>query len=103
MSATVIGPNPPAQSISRASIEQLPARDVSVWRAYLDRSEHKRQADKHYFATELKRSGPTILLEPPHGNSARNIPLDHEPSWYAGAEALHIAAVIVSFQTPAGG
>ncbi len=103
MSATVIGTNPPAQSISRTSIEQLPARERSVWLAYLDRSVYKRQADKDYFAAELKRSGLTVPLEPPHGNSARSIPLDRAPSWYAGAEAQHIAAVIVSFQTPAGG
>ncbi len=103
MSATVIGTNPPARSVSRATIEQLPARERSMWLAYLDRSMHKRQADKDYFAAELKRSGLAVPLEPPHGNSARSIPLDREPSWYAGAEAQHIAAVIVSFQTPAGG
>lgn len=103
ISATVIGTNTPVQSISRASIEQLPARERSPWLAYLTQSERKRQADKDYFAAELKRSGLTVPLEPPHGNSARSIPLDREPAWYAGAEAQHIAAVIVSFQTPAGG
>ena len=103
MAATIIGTNPPAQPISRTRIEQLPLRERGEWLAYLDRSERKRQADKDYFTAELKRSGLAVPLEPAHGNSARSIPLDREPSWYAGTEAQHIAAVICSFQTPAGG
>lgn len=31
------------------------------------------------------------------------IPLDHDAAWYASPAALHVADVIVSFQTPAGG
>jgi PelA/Pel-15E family pectate lyase len=42
-------------------------------------------------------------MEPSHDVAARSIPLDREPSWYASDEARHIADVIVSFQTPAGG
>lgn len=42
-------------------------------------------------------------IEPPHGYSARSIPLDREAAWYTSAEARHIADVIVSFQTLAGG
>ena len=31
------------------------------------------------------------------------MPLDRSAAWYASAEARHVADVIVSFQTPAGG
>ena len=41
--------------------------------------------------------------DPPLGFSARSMPLDREASWYSSPEARHIADVIVSFQTPAGG
>jgi hypothetical protein len=31
------------------------------------------------------------------------MPLNRTPAWYATPEARHVADVIVSFQTPAGG
>lgn len=101
--ASILGVNSPPQPITRATIDRLPSRQRSVWLAYLQRSQRKRQADKDFFTAELKRSGLAAPLEPPHGYSARSIPLDRAHSWYAGAEARHIADVIVSFQTPAGG
>ncbi len=103
LGATIIGRNPPAESISRQNIKRLPPGKQGPWLAYLERSERARQADKDFFQVELKRSGRKTPLEPPHSFSARSIPLDQNSSWYAGAEAQHIAAVIVSFQTPAGG
>jgi PelA/Pel-15E family pectate lyase len=41
--------------------------------------------------------------DPQLGFSTRSMPLDREASWYGSPEARHIADVIVSFQTPAGG
>jgi PelA/Pel-15E family pectate lyase len=101
--ASVVGANPPAQSLTRERVKQLPAAERTQWQAYLDRSEQKRKADKDTFAAEMKRAGINAILEPPHGYGARSVPLDREPSWYAGPEAAHIADAIVSFQTPAGG
>lgn len=101
--AAVIGTNPPAQSLTRARIEQLPASQRTPWLAYLARSEQQRQADQDVFRAELKRAGLAAPIEPPHGFGARSIPLNRDSAWYAGAEARHIADVIVSFQTPAGG
>jgi PelA/Pel-15E family pectate lyase len=100
---STIGTNPPAESITRARIVELPQAQRGAWLKYLDRSERQRQADKNAFQAELKRDGITTSTEPPHGYSARSIPLDRDPSWYASAEARHIADVVVSFQTPAGG
>ena len=51
----------------------------------------------------MKRAGVAAPIEPPHSLSSRNMPLDRPPEWYTSIEARHIADVIVSFQTPAGG
>ena len=101
--ASTIGTNPPAQSITRKRIEQLPATKRQQWLQYLDRSQQQRITDKIRFQEEMKRSRVVTPIEPPHCNSARGIPLDRAPSWYAGAAARHIADIIVSYQTPAGG
>lgn len=102
-SAATIGNNPPVEPLTRERIALLPPGEQNAWYAYLDHSRQQRQADKDYLQAELKSVGVKTQTEPPHSFSARSIPLDREPAWYASAEARHIADVIVSFQTPAGG
>jgi PelA/Pel-15E family pectate lyase len=102
-SATTIGTSPPVEPLTRERIALLPAKERSAWTEYLDRSKRQRQADKDALQAELKNAGMEKATEPPHGFSARSIPLDRDRAWYASADALHIAEVIVSFQTPAGG
>jgi PelA/Pel-15E family pectate lyase len=102
-SAATIGTNPPVEPLTRERIAQLPPKERNAWNAYLERSQRQRQADKDFFQAELKRAGITTPVDPPHGFSARGIPLDRDAAWYVGPEARHIADVIVSFQTPAGG
>ena len=101
--ASTIGTNPPVEPLTRERVGLLPAKDRSAWLDYLERSKRQRQADKDSLQAELKRAGMEKPTEPPHGFSARSIPLDREAAWYASVEARHIADVIVSFQTPAGG
>jgi PelA/Pel-15E family pectate lyase len=101
--AATIGTNPPVEPLTRERIAQLPPRERSAWNAYLEHSRRQRQADKDFFQAELKRAGITTPIDPPHGFSARGIPLDRDAAWYSSADARHIADVIVSFQTPAGG
>jgi PelA/Pel-15E family pectate lyase len=101
--ATTIGTNPPVEPLTRERIALLPAKERSAWIAYLERSKRQRQADKDALQAELKSAALEKPTEPPHGFSARSIPLDRDAAWYASAEARHIADVIVSFQTPAGG
>jgi PelA/Pel-15E family pectate lyase len=101
--ASIIGTNPPVEPLTRERIALLPPRERNAWLEYLARSQRQRQADKDFFQAELKRAGIEKPIEPPHGYSARSIPLDRAASWYTSAEARHIADVIVSFQTPAGG
>ena len=101
--ASVIGTNPPANSLTPERIAQLPTAERHAWQAYLERSIRQRKADKEFLTGELKRTGLDRPLEPQESPSARSIPLGRDPSWYASNEARHIADVIVSFQTPAGG
>lgn len=101
--ASTIGTNPPVEPLTRERVALLPAKERSAWLDYLERSKRQRQADKDSLQAELKRAGMEKPTEPPHGFSARSIPLDREAAWYASVEARHIADVIVSFQTPAGG
>jgi PelA/Pel-15E family pectate lyase len=100
---TTVGTNPPAESLTRERIAQLPAKEQAPWLAYLERSQRQRQADKDFLKAELKAAGLDKPTEPPHGFSARSVPLDRDAAWYSSADARHIADVIVSFQTPAGG
>jgi len=101
--AATIGTNPPVEPLTSERIAQLPVSEQRAWIAYLDHSLRQRQADKDFLQAELKQAGIKTPIEPPHSFSARSIPLNREATWYASSEARHIADVIVSFQTPAGG
>jgi PelA/Pel-15E family pectate lyase len=100
--AAVIGTNTPALSITIERIATLPADQRAAWQAYLSRSESQRRADKAALAAERTPGQP--IPSPPEENARSNgMPLDRAPEWYGSAEARHVADVIVSFQTPAGG
>ena len=99
-SAAVIGINPPALPVTAARIAGLPAATQPAWRDYLARSDRARAADESFYADERKTLVLAAPLVPPRGPS---LPLKNTDSWYASAEALRIAANVVSFQTPAGG
>ncbi len=100
--SAVIGTSKPAESITAARIATLPAKDRAAWTAYLERSQKQMQIDRATLAAERTAGAP----EPPtpkEGFSARTMPLNRDTAWYGTAEARHVADVIVSFQTPAGG
>jgi PelA/Pel-15E family pectate lyase len=100
--AAVIGTSKPAESITSARIAQLPAKDRAAWTTYLDRSQEQMRIDR---STLLAERAPGTV-EPPlpkESFGARSMPLHRDASWYGTPEARHIADVIVSFQTPAGG
>jgi PelA/Pel-15E family pectate lyase len=80
----------------------LPAKDRAAWTAYLERSQKQTQIDKATLAAERTAGAPEPPL-PKEGFSARTMPLNREAAWYGTEEARHVADVIVSFQTPAGG
>jgi PelA/Pel-15E family pectate lyase len=101
--ASTVGTSLPAESITRDRISRLPQAERASWINYLQHSERQRRADKDAFYAELKRAGIKTPIEPPHDNSARSVPLNRDSSWYASPEARHIADIILSYQTPAGG
>jgi PelA/Pel-15E family pectate lyase len=100
--AAVIGTSKPAESITEARIAQLPPAQRAAWTAYLNNSQQQQQADRAALAAERLPGIPLPPL-PAEASSARSMPLNRPSSWYSSAEAQHIADVIVSFQTPAGG
>jgi PelA/Pel-15E family pectate lyase len=103
--AAVIGMNKVAESLTAERIEaQAPAKDKAAWLAYLKRSQQQMAADKAALAAELK-PGEVAPAQPPEGRGApgQGMSLHHEDAYFGTADAKHIADVIVSFQTPAGG
>jgi PelA/Pel-15E family pectate lyase len=102
LNAEVIATSQPAEPITAARIAQLPASERAAWTAYLDRSQRQMQADRAALAAERTAKSPIPPL-PKSAYSASTVPLDRDATWYSSGEARHIADVIVSFQTPAGG
>ena len=105
LAANLIGTNVIAPSLTAERINQLaPKKDRSAWLAYLKRSEAQMKTDRATLAAELK-PGETAPPQPAGGRGGfgGGMSLRHEDAYYATAPAKHIAEVIVSFQTPAGG
>jgi PelA/Pel-15E family pectate lyase len=100
--AGVVGRTVPAAPLTADRVATLPAAGQPAWRAYLTRSEAGHRADLAALERERGQGAPPPA-PPAHGDAAASMPLKREAAWYAGAEARHVADVIVSFQTPAGG
>jgi PelA/Pel-15E family pectate lyase len=103
LSAAVIGKSVPPAPLTPERVATLAAKERAPWLAYLDRSAKQRRADQQFLAAELKAAGMDKPTVPPSGSAARSLPLDRPAEWYGGAEARRLAAIVVSFQTPAGG
>jgi PelA/Pel-15E family pectate lyase len=101
--AGVIGTNPPARPVTLQRVTALPKARQSAWRAYVKNSERQSKADKAVFHGELKRNHITTTIAPREGRGVRGISLNRPQGWYGEAEALRIADILISFQTPAGG
>jgi PelA/Pel-15E family pectate lyase len=95
--AAVVGTNFPASSLTAERVATLPE-----WRAYFEKSQRQRAADREAFIAEL-RASLTVPLIPPGAHAVKGIKLDMPAPWYGGTEARRVAHNIVSFQTPAGG
>ena len=93
----VVGTTVPAPPLTEARVA-----GQAEWQAYLAKSQARMAADKAALAAEQSNPAPfTPLAESSAG--IHTMPLDRDPAWYATPEARHVADVIVSFQTPAGG
>jgi PelA/Pel-15E family pectate lyase len=103
--ADVIGTNVIAPSLTQERINQFaPAKQRAAWTAYLKRSQEQMRVDRATLASELK-PGETVPPQPPEGRGGfgAGMSLRHDDAYFGTAPAKHIADVIVSFQTPAGG
>lgn len=98
--AADIGKNQPALPLTADRIAALPADQRPAWQAYLDRSTQLRATDTATLVAEVKAAGLAAPLVPA---KSRNAPLVQPAAYWAGPEAARIAAILVSFQTPAGG
>jgi PelA/Pel-15E family pectate lyase len=96
--AGVVGHTIPAAPLGDANVAGQPA-----WQAYLARSRALMAADKAAFARERATLDAAIPGVAESGKGSRTMPLAQADSWYGSAQARHVADVIVSFQTPAGG
>lgn len=98
----VIGTNEAASPLTRERITSLPKEQQAVWFEYLQNSQAALLADQKSLAEEIKSAGLKGVL-PAHKNTKSGITVDLAAPWYAKPEALHIADVILSYQTPSGG
>jgi PelA/Pel-15E family pectate lyase len=103
LSAAVIGTNTPALPLTGERITTLPASQQAVWKKYLKHSERQGQTDRDFLQAEMRCHGIKTPMVPPSGFSARSLPLNQPAAWYGSTDAVRIAGIIVSFQTPAGG
>jgi PelA/Pel-15E family pectate lyase len=103
VSAAIIGTNPPALPLTLERIATLSPDRKSQWKAYLKNSERQLRADQEFFQKELRHYQVTQPMTPPEAHGVRGISLDKLADWYAQPEALRIADILMSFQTPAGG
>ncbi len=103
LEAAVTGASTAPDAVTPERILALPRTEQSAWRDYLARSIEQGKKDHAVLDGELKATGLRVMLVPPSGSSAKSLPLDKPADWYTTAEALRIADIVLSFQTPAGG
>lgn len=99
--AGVVGQTVPAKPLTVERVESLGGAQKAAWLAYLERSRAARTADQS--AIDAERAGGPAPARPDGGAGAKSMPLKKDAAWYASDEARHVADVIASFQTPAGG
>ncbi|HUJ12013.1 MAG TPA: pectate lyase [Verrucomicrobiae bacterium] len=103
LSAAVIGTNTPAQPLTAARVAALPARIRPAWEEYLKRSKRQWQADQAFLRAEMRKNHMKESIIPPTGLLMRALSANQPQAFYREADALRIADIVVSFQTPAGG
>ncbi|HEX2093132.1 MAG TPA: pectate lyase [Longimicrobiaceae bacterium] len=83
-------------------IQALPAGERQAWTAYLAQSHRLRALNDSSIAAEVRALGRSEWTPAPEGPSFV-VSSRMTPEWFRGDSARHLADVIVSFQTPAGG
>src|SRR5689334_17190819 len=101
--AAITGTNPPALPLTLERVATLQADKQPAWKSYLKNSERQLRADQEFFHKELRDHHIAQPTTPSEAHGVRGIALDRPAEWYAQPEALRIADILLSFQTPAGG
>jgi PelA/Pel-15E family pectate lyase len=96
--AAIVGQTIPARPLTESAVAGKPE-----WQTYLARSHTLMAADKAAFAAERTNPAKPAPSVAESGAGSKSMPLQRTAAWYTSAEARHVADVIVSFQTPAGG
>src|SRR4051812_423738 len=92
VAAAVLGTNQPAEALTKARINSvLPAKERQPWLDSPARPAKHRAVDRAALEAERKDLA-TVPPLPAEGRAM--IPLNHDASWYATPEALHVADVI---------
>jgi PelA/Pel-15E family pectate lyase len=100
----VIGHMAPPEPVTDARILTLPAAQQAPWRDYLAHSRVLAAENEKTLAAERAAPATAAPADPPEThNGSASMPLKRAAAWYGSPEARHVADVIVSFQTPAGG
>ena len=98
--AAIVGTNVPALPLTAERILALPSAEQPAWHRYLAQSRAKAARDQATLAAEMTAAGLTAPLVPAKG---RGVSLNQPAAFWSGPDAAHIADIVVSFQTPAGG
>ncbi len=102
LDAAVVGTNPPSWPLTAERIATLPADQQPAWRDYLRGSIAQRDAERAFFAAELKAHHITTPVTPAEGRGG-GLSLTRPAEWCASDEARRLADHVLSFQTPSGG
>ena len=82
----------------------LPAKEVAVWKQFLEESQKKMAADKDFFEREMATNGVRESFLPPKGRAFGTSDLNsNSERGFSSPEASRIAEIVISFQTPSGG
>lgn len=103
LSAAIIATNSAALPLTAQRIAVLPEPEQFAWQQFLKRSDQQGQADREFFRSEMRRHGIKKPTTPLAGRATQGLALDRAEDWYRSPEAVRIAEIVVSFQTPAGG
>ncbi len=103
VSGAIIGTNISALPVTAKRVAGLPVEQQPAWKKYLERSERQLREDQSFLANELRKHGLKESLPAPKGQRESRLSLRQSAEWYGQPEALRIADIVVSFQTPAGG
>jgi PelA/Pel-15E family pectate lyase len=84
-------------------VAALPQREQLAWQSYLETSMTHAAHERDTLATECRRIETPTPRPASTSRKEFEFASDAPPAWYGSAEALQLAATVLSYQTPTGG